>query len=138
MIQHLFSRYGAIDDIDLEENAVNMMGLYDPVESLARLIDQLKKGREFARSGGQTISNAMMMSKCITILEQTGVFNDSIREWRQSSADLKTWAKYKFFFHRVHREEKISEQAQEKGGTPPRCKTSTVHHLPLQKRTMRR
>ena len=30
MIQHLLLRYGAIDEIDLEENAVNMMGLYEP------------------------------------------------------------------------------------------------------------
>ena len=30
MLQHLFSGYGAIDETDLEENAVKMMGPYDP------------------------------------------------------------------------------------------------------------
>ena len=34
MIQHLFSSYGVIDKIDLEENVVKMMGTYDPVEPL--------------------------------------------------------------------------------------------------------
>ena len=34
-----------IDDIDLKENAVNMMGPYDPAEFLAQLIEQLEKGR---------------------------------------------------------------------------------------------
>ena len=29
-LQHLFARYGAIDQIYLEENAVKMMGTYDP------------------------------------------------------------------------------------------------------------
>ena len=48
MIQHLFSRYGAIDDIYLEENAVKMMGPYNPVEHLARLIEQLEEGRKAA------------------------------------------------------------------------------------------
>ena len=38
MMQHLFSRYGAIDEIDLGENAVKMMGPYDPAEPLAKLI----------------------------------------------------------------------------------------------------
>ena len=35
MIQYIFSRYRVIDKIYLEENAVKMMGTYDPVESLA-------------------------------------------------------------------------------------------------------
>ena len=47
-----------------------MMGPYDPAEPLAQLIDQLEKGREFARSGGQTISETVMMSKVITLLAQ--------------------------------------------------------------------
>ena len=34
-LQHLFSGYGAIDEVDLEENAVKMMGTYDPAETLA-------------------------------------------------------------------------------------------------------
>ena len=30
MLKHLFSSYGLIDKIDLEENAVKMVGTYDP------------------------------------------------------------------------------------------------------------
>ena len=68
MIQHLISIYGDINRIDLGENAVKMMGPYNPAEPLDLLIEQLEKGREFTRSGGQTISDAMMMSKGITLL----------------------------------------------------------------------
>ena len=89
----------AIDEIDLEENSVKMMGPYGPAEPLARLIQQLEKGREFARAGGQTISDAMMMSKGITLLAQTRLFNDDIRDWRRQSTDLKTWAKYIYISH---------------------------------------
>ena len=45
MIQHLFSSYGTIDEIYLEENAVKMMGTYNPTEPIARFIKQLKKWR---------------------------------------------------------------------------------------------
>ena len=45
MLQHLFSSYGAIDEINLEENTVNMMGKYNPAEILAQLVEQLEKGR---------------------------------------------------------------------------------------------
>ena len=40
MLQHLFSRYGAIYEIDLEENEVKMTGPYNTAEPLARLIEQ--------------------------------------------------------------------------------------------------
>ena len=80
MLQNLFSSYGRIEKIDLEENPVKMMGPYDPAEPLAWLIEQLEKGREFAIEGGQKIYDTMMMSKVINMLEQTGIFNDDIRE----------------------------------------------------------
>ena len=108
MLKHIFSSYRAIDKINLEENAVKMMGTYNPTEPLARLIEQLEKGREFARAVCQTISDVMMMSKGITLLSQTGVLKDGIRDWRRQSTDLKTWEKYKFFF--TERTESIKER----------------------------
>ena len=45
MLQHLFTSYRAIDETDLEENAIKMMGPYDPAKLLARLIKKLEKGR---------------------------------------------------------------------------------------------
>ena len=44
-LQYLLNSYGAIDKIDLKENAVKMMGPYDPAVTLARLIVHLEKGR---------------------------------------------------------------------------------------------
>ena len=35
MIQNIFNSYGSIDEINLEENTVNMIGSYDHAESLA-------------------------------------------------------------------------------------------------------
>ena len=47
MLQHMFSFYGEIGEINLKENAVKMTGPYEPIEPLSWLIDQLEKGREF-------------------------------------------------------------------------------------------
>ena len=58
---------------------------------------------KFVWSGGQTITNVMMLSKGIILLAQTAIFNDDIILWRQQSANLKTWVVYKFFFQSVHR-----------------------------------
>ena len=80
ILQHLCSSYGVINEIELEENAVNMMGPYNASEPISQPIKKLEKGRELARSGGQKISDLMMMSKGITLLAQTGIFNDDFRD----------------------------------------------------------
>ena len=79
MLQHILSNCWEIYEINLKENLVKMMGPYDHEEPLAQLIEQLEKGRFFAQSGGQTISDANMVSKRITLLVQTWFFNDDIR-----------------------------------------------------------
>ena len=47
MLQYLFSYYRDIDETDLKENSAKMMGPYKPSKLLARLIDQLEKGKYF-------------------------------------------------------------------------------------------
>ena len=81
MIKHLFTSYGTIDKIYLKENAVKTMWPYDSAEPLARLIHQLEKGGEFLHTGGQKISDTMMVSKGITLLAQTDTFNKDIIDW---------------------------------------------------------
>ena len=61
------------------------MGTYGTAETLTRLIKKLKKGREYEISGGQTIADAMMVSKGITLLSQTTTFNKNTREWWRKS-----------------------------------------------------
>ena len=74
----MFTYYEAIDEIDLDENGVKMMGPYNPVEPLARLINQLKKGIQFTRELGQMIAYVMIVLKGITPLVQTETFNEDI------------------------------------------------------------
>ena len=52
MIKHLFSFYGEIHEINLEENTIRILGPYDPAETFDRLFDLIKNGQEFAREGG--------------------------------------------------------------------------------------
>ena len=49
MLQHLFRLYREIDEIYLKENAVKMLGPYEPAEPLTCLIDKIEKGQEFER-----------------------------------------------------------------------------------------
>ena len=102
---HIFSYYGVIDKIDLEENAVKKMRHYTPTEPISRLINQIEKWKEFLRAGRQTISDAIIVSKGINHLAQRDTFIENIREWRRQSTELKTRVNCKSFFHRAHREQ---------------------------------
>ena len=97
MMNHICRAYKAIDEIYLIENLVKMMGLYNPVENVARLIEQLLKGQDFARPKGEPIADAMMVSKDITLLSETTIFNDDIQKRRWQPADLNTWPELKGF-----------------------------------------
>ena len=68
------------------------MGNYDPAKSLAWLIKQLEKGREFAQAGGYTIVDAMMVSKGTNLLVQKAMFKNYRRERRRQTNDHNTWA----------------------------------------------
>ena len=80
-----------------------MMRMYVPVEPLSRFINQLKKGWDFSRAGGQKIADVMMVSKGINLLAQKDTFKEEIWEWRRQSTEIKTWVVFKNFFHRAHR-----------------------------------
>ena len=41
MLQRIFNSYEALDEIDLEENALKMVGPYDPGEFLSWIVEQL-------------------------------------------------------------------------------------------------
>ena len=45
MMDHLFSSYEEIDNINLEENDVKMMGPYNTAEPLAHTIEHMDKGQ---------------------------------------------------------------------------------------------
>ena len=57
-----------------------------------------------------------MVSNGITLLAQTTVFNKYIQEWKRQTTDQKTWAQYKIFLHRAHREQIIAVTTVGKGG----------------------
>ena len=65
----------------------------------------MEKYREFARVGGQTIDDEIMVSKGITLFAQTATFNVDIRKWRQQTTNLKKWSTFKTFYHQTHQEQ---------------------------------
>ena len=78
------------------------------------------------------IYDMMMVSKGITLLEQTATFIDYIQEWRQQTTNLKTWAAFKTLSHRDHHEQRRLFAEAERGDTPQHYRIYMVYrHLHL-------
>eukprot|EP00978_Attheya_sp_CCMP212_P008919 scaffold21039_cov30-Attheya_sp.AAC.2 len=116
MVMHLYSTYGDIDKVDIEDNLVTMMKPYDPETPLATLTSQLEDGRAFAHIGLQPISENMMVTKGITLLSNTTVFNEDIKQWRRKPATEKTWEIFKTHFQRAHKERRKAITTAGQGG----------------------
>ena len=116
MLQHLYKTYGRIDDTDIEKNNEKMMTAYDPELPIAKLTIQLENGRKFAHLGKQTITESMMISKGITLLRNTGVFHDDIKEWRRRPDTEKTWDAFKIHFQMAHQERRTQMTTAGNGG----------------------
>jgi hypothetical protein len=116
LMEHLYDNYGLIDDVDLEVNQVTMMKPYDPETPLALLVAQLQRGRTFANIGGHGLTDGMLISKGITLLSNTAVFNDDIKDWNRLNATEKTWANFKSHFQRAHRERRKAVTTAGQGG----------------------
>eukprot|EP00978_Attheya_sp_CCMP212_P022997 scaffold69585_cov24-Attheya_sp.AAC.1 len=104
LMEHLYDNYGLIDDVNLEVNQVTMMKPYDPETPRALLVAQLQRVRTLANIGDQGLTDGMLISKGITLLSNTTVFNDDIKDWNRLDAKEKTWANFKTHFQRAHRE----------------------------------
>ena len=81
-----------------------MMKPYDPKKPISMLIFQLEDGWDFTRVGNQIIENSKLVSKGITLLANTAVYHEGIREWRHKLAVNKTWDNFKMHFQHEHQE----------------------------------
>ena len=70
------------------------------------------------------IADTTMVSKGITLLAQTAIFNEDIREWRRQATDQKTEAKLNIFFHQYRCEQRKVATTAGKG-----VYTATVQNI---------
>ena len=80
MLQHLYDYHGHIDEVDLEANNLKMMKAYDADTPIVLLYAQLENGRDFAQTAGMVISGDMLVTKGVTLLSNTGMYTDAIKE----------------------------------------------------------
>ena len=105
LLQHLFDTYGTVTPDDLLKNEQEMEQPWSPEQPLEDLFKQIRLCREFAQDHDEISDNKAVRS-ALNNLEQSGVFTEDIRTWRQKSLADRTWTNFIPHFMEANKERK--------------------------------
>jgi hypothetical protein len=98
LLDHLYSRYGAITAHDLEENDRHFRQNYDPTQPIEQLFKQVEDAMLYADAGQQAYTAVQIVNNAYNIISKTGMFKRGCRAWRNRNDADKTWANFKTDF----------------------------------------
>jgi hypothetical protein len=104
MLDHLFTTYGNITAVDLENNFEHMHRAWDPQQPVESLFKQIQDCADYYEAGGVLIGNPHQINVGYTQIFTTGHFMSACRRWNGKPLADKTWAQFKAHFSAAHRQ----------------------------------
>ena len=112
ILDHLYLHYGRLTPQDLQVVDSQMKTSYNPHEPIENLYEQIEKAVEVAAAAQAPYDRAQVVNIAYTLVFNTGVFQDSCREWRKFTPENKTWPRFKVHFSEAHRDfQQLQSQA---------------------------
>ena len=105
LLTHLISTYGTVTDEDLNDNLADLSRPWTSAQPLEDLWKQIRSCQLFAQHR-DPISDAMAVRSAIINLEKSGVFIDTLKEWRKFPLDERTMVRLKDLFNKANLERK--------------------------------
>ena len=116
LIQYLYTNYGVITQLDLNENETKMKSPYDPAQPIEVLYDQIESAVEYADSAGAPFTDTQIVTTAYLLIFRTGLYKDACKEWNRRALAEKTWHNFKTDFTAAHRELIHFQQANQQAG----------------------
>jgi hypothetical protein len=116
ILTHLYTTYGVITPIDIEDNDAKMRAPFDPTQPIELLFDQIETAVEFADAGNRPYNPEQVVSRAYLLLMQTGLYADSCRDWRRRDVLEQTWPNFKTDFAAAHRDLRLIQTAAHGAG----------------------
>jgi hypothetical protein len=111
ILTHLYTTYGVITPIDIEDNDAKMRAPFDPTQPIELLFDQIETAVEFADAGNRPYNPDQVVSRAYLLILQTGLYSDACRDWRRRAVLTQTWPNFKAGFAEAHRDLRIVQTA---------------------------
>jgi hypothetical protein len=106
MLDHLFTTYGNITAVDLENNFEHMRRVWDPQQPVESLFKQIQDCADYSEAGGVIIGHPQKINVGYAKIFATGHFMSACRRWNKKPLAEKTWAQFKAHFSAAHRQHK--------------------------------
>ena len=103
LLTHLFSNYGNITQLELEDNDTKMRALWDPNSPFDCPVQQLEDGQDYADDGGQPYTADQLLCIAYTLIFKTGLYFEDCKAWNAKPNNEKTWTNFKTHFQRTQR-----------------------------------
>jgi hypothetical protein len=106
MLDHIFTTYGNITAVDLENNFEHMHRAWDPQQPVESLFKQIQDCAEFLETGGVLIGHPQQINGGYAKIFATGHFMIACCRWNEKTLTGKIWAQFKAHFSAAHRQHK--------------------------------
>jgi hypothetical protein len=104
MIDHIFTTYGNITAVDLENKFEHMRRSWDPQQPVESLFKQIQDCANYSEAGGVLIGHPQQINVGYAKIFATGHFMSACRRWNEKPLAEKTWAPFKDHFSAAHRQ----------------------------------
>jgi hypothetical protein len=104
MIEHLFTTYGNITAVDLENNFEHMCRAWDPQQPVESLFKKIQDCADYSEAEGVLIGHPQQINIGYANIFATGHFMSACHRWNEKPLAEKTWAQFKAHFSAAHRQ----------------------------------
>jgi hypothetical protein len=106
MLDHIFTAYGNITAVDLENNFEHMRRAWDPQQPVESLFKQIQDCADYSEAGCFIIGHPQQINVGYAKIFATGHPMSACRRWNEKPHAGKTWAQFKAHFSATHRQQK--------------------------------
>ena len=106
ILSPVWTTYGKLQDLEVQENDVRMKQPISAETLFDEFVEQIEIAVD-AVSTQVTYTRQQIVSIAFTMVENSGIYYNGVKEWRQKDRADKTWEDFKKFFAREFREIRV-------------------------------
>ena len=115
ILSHLWTTYGVLQDFEVQENDVRMKQPITAETLFEEFVEQIETAVD-AVATQVPYTRQQIVSIAFTTVENSGIYYDGVKEWRQKDTADKTWEAFKTFFAREFREIRVQPRTSSSEG----------------------
>ena len=115
ILSHLWTTCGVLQDCEVQENDVRMKKPISAETLFEEFVEQIETAVD-AVANQVPYTRQQVVSIAFTMVENSGIYYDGVKEWRQKDTAEKMWEAFKTIFARELREIRVQPRTSSSEG----------------------